>query len=154
MSRGPGKTQQQIMELLTSLQGEPATTKLIIAVLSKENDRPVDDRQIRRALYALSDRGLVELRIQPNPFGRPAICAYLPGAMAAWDARFGPVAAAGARPVRPPKPEPRTVAGEFARLAEAAVKYADTEPGSEEMIDAFADLVVVAMDFKPPLASM
>jgi hypothetical protein len=154
MSRGLGKTQQQIMELLTSLQGDPLTSKVITAWLSKENDRAVDDRQVRRALYSLEDRGMVELRIQPNPFGRPAICVFLSGAMAAWDARFGPVAAEGARPVRPPKPPPRTLAGECARLAQAAVNYADTEPGSAEMMEAFAALCAVAMDFKPPLRQL
>jgi hypothetical protein len=148
MSRGVGKVQRQILELLAALTGDPVTTKTAVAWLSKTNDRQVSDRQVRAAFYALEDRGLVELRVQHNPFGRAAICAWLPGAMATFDAAMGAVVP-GARPARPPKPEPRTLAGECGRLAQAAVAYADADP--DDAIDAFSRLVAVALDFKPPL---
>jgi hypothetical protein len=135
------------MAMLTE-SGMPITTKVFVTQLSKSGGRPVDDRQIRRALYSLSDRGLVELRIHANPWGRPAICAYLPGAMATFDAQMHRPPP-GLRPVRPPKSAPRTVEGECRRLVDAALNFAYAEP--DDSHDAFVELITVAMDFKPPL---
>ena len=52
MSRGIGKTQQAILDELSA--GRLAVTELAERL-------SVDDRQIRRAVYALADRGLVNL---------------------------------------------------------------------------------------------
>ena len=140
------------MALLASIPDSgPLTAKLITAWLSKQHDRAVNDRQVRGALYALADRGLVELQIQANPFGRPGICVYLPGELARFEAAYG--RHPGDRPVRPPKPEPRTMAGEFKRLADAARAFAYVgEDDEDEMLDRFLELAAVAQDFKPPLS--
>jgi hypothetical protein len=152
MSKGIGKTQQQILDLLATVRPAPGTVKMLTAVLSSTNGRPISDRQIRQAVYALEDRGLVELRVQDNPFGRAGVCVYLPGGIAEFDGMHGgePL---WSRPARPPKPEPRTLAGEVAKLARAAYVFVDTvreDPDGEAAVDAVAELCIAAENFKVP----
>jgi hypothetical protein len=148
MSRGIGKIQQQILELLESVKPDPGTVKVITAVLSHTNGRPISDRQVRQAVYTMEDRGLVELRVQPNPFGRPGVCVFLPGGMAEFDGMLGgsPI---WSRPARP-KPEPRRLSDEIGKLARAAADFVDAgreDPEGEAFTDALANLLEVATNF-------
>jgi hypothetical protein len=147
MSRGIGKVQRQILELLEQMKPAPGTVKVLTAVLSHRNERPISDRQVRQAVYTMEDRGLVELRVQPNPFGRPGVCVFLPGGIAAFDTMAGGDPA-WSRPARPPKPEPRKLSDEVGKLARAAAAFADTDPEGEEFSGALVDLMMVADAFK------
>ena len=136
---------------MAELDGAPLTAKVITAHLSKERGQQVSDSQIRRALYGLSDRGVVELRIQANPFGRPGICVFLPGVAERFDALHLAAFGHRGRPVRPPKPRMGDYADQIGELCRAAVHYAHADlDDDDEFHAAVADLIVTAMHFNPP----